>query len=125
MIEDDLKSMRIGTSRIFVWIINIALPLMILIFLMSAAIFLFYTKRATNIEGTTLTEFLATGTKKIDVKKNFTGWSVLARESYNQAMMFLAFAVIFIIIWISKLLQIRRDRKILKYLDEVAEQNKS
>ena len=125
MIENDLKSMRIGSSKKFAMIINIALPLMICIFMMTTLIFLFYTRRAANIEGISLTEFLATGTKKIDVKQNFTGWYVLARESYNQAMMFLAFTVIFLIIWISKIFQIRRDRRILKYLDEKVEEDKS
>ena len=117
--------MRLGVSKKFVLILNISLPIMICIFLLTATMFFFYSKRSANIEGLSFNEFLSSCSRKIDLKKSYSGWYVFARESYNQAMMYFAFSVIFFILWISKFFQIRRDRRILKYLDEQIEEKKS
>ena len=114
MMEKDIEKLRNGISKKVLLAVNICLPFMILVFIIAGIIFAIYSKKAASMDGIPLSSVLS----KIDLEQDYSGLYVFARECLVKAIIYFSLALAFSISWVGKCVQMGRDKRILKYIEE-------
>ena len=120
MITDkDIPVLRKGTSRYVLWTINIAFPLVVILFTFAAVINMKLATRFAELDGLTLEQLLRTWLHGIDIGRSYSGAFVKATEVWTTALLQFTLAYLFFLpIWIAKNKEIARNKRLLTHIEK-------